>query len=186
MDKEIFNSTNMTHRWWKAMFLSSEKLKKEGIYPASTAQKAQLKRCSTIDDAMLSEGFRNLWLVLPDSIIDKAKPQDIECWATIAAALVYVKEDSEQNLATAAAQKNSNEKSIVSELRFSQLQNSKTPDEFLRRMRRILQQIDGKTSVTTLINDIQQWFKEHYSFRTNSPANRIAVRWAMDYYRAAK
>jgi CRISPR system Cascade subunit CasB len=74
---------------------------------------------------------------------------------------------------------------FVSELRFSQLQNSKTPDEFLRRMRRILKQINGEVSVEELGNDIEQWFFEHNQFRPRKAEKRISVRWAMDYYRAA-
>ena len=33
--------------------------------------------------------------------------------------------------------------------------------------------------------DIEQWFKEHNTLRPRKADKRIAVQWAMDYYRAA-
>lgn len=180
------NVINIAHRWWQAMCLPEKELKSKGIMPAPTAQKARLKRCDSVGAAMLSDGFRSLWLSLPEELTTKPKPENIECWAAIAAALAFVKTDTGDNLAKAAGRKGEGGKSIVSELRFAQLQNAKTPDDFLRRLRRILQQLDGATSVRQLILDIHQWFKERNYLRPQSPTNRIAVRWAMDYYQAAK
>lgn len=183
------NTELLVLRWWQSMFLSPAELKENNNFPASTAQKAQLKRCESIDAAMLSEGFRTLWFTLPESLTEFAKPSDLECWATIAAALVHVKSNSKNKLATAAGSKGdgskSGSKSIVSELRFAQLQGAKTPEDFLRRLRRILQQIKGDVSVTVLANDIQQWFSEHHALMPRKADKRIAVRWAMDYYQAA-
>lgn len=175
----------IVQRWWQCMFLSPDELKKTGMFPAPTAHRAQLKRCDSIDAAMLTEGFRKLWFSLPVEITEKAKSTEIECWATIAAALVYVKNNSTSKLAEAAGSKAGGEKSVVSELRFAQLQDAKTPDDFLRRLRRILQQIKGDISVVSLAQDIEQWFKEHNTLRPRKADKRIAVQWAMDYYRAA-
>ena len=175
----------IVRRWWQCMFLSADVLKKTGLYPAPTAHKAQLKRCDSIDAAMLTEGFRKLWFALPEDLTQAAKTSEIECWATIAAALVYVRSDSNTKLAEAAGSKAGGEKSVVSELRFAQLQDAKTPDDFLRRLRRILQQIKGDISVVSLAQDIEQWFQEHNTLRPRKAEKRIAVQWAMDYYRAA-
>ena len=172
-------------RWWQAMNWSADRLIEVGIKPAPTSQKAQLKRCDDIDAAMLSEGFRVLWLSFPESFTNKAKPQDMECWATIAAALAYISKDTVVSIAAAAGKKSDSGKSIVSELRFAQLQNAQTPAEFLRRLRRLLQQVEGETSVSGLAEDIEQWFKEHYALRPLRADKRTAVRWAMDYYREA-
>lgn len=174
------------YKWWQKMFLSADELKKYNSYPAPTSFKAQLRRCENLDAAMLSEGFRDLWLSLPEEITNEAKPQDIEAWAGVAAALVFVKTNTETKFAAAAGTKVDGDKSIVSELRFAQLQNSKTPNEFLIRIRRILQQLDGKVSVKDLITDILRWFNEHYSFRPATANSRLAVNWGMDYYQAAK
>lgn len=175
----------IVQRWWQCMFLSPDELKKIGMLPAPTAHRAQLKRCDSIDAAMLAEGFRKLWFSLPEELTQAAKASEIECWATIAAALVYVKSDSNTKLAEAAGNKGEGEKSVVSELRFAQLQGAKTSDDFLRRLRRILQQVKGNISVLSLAQDIEQWFKEHNTLRPRKADKRIAVQWAMDYYRAA-
>lgn len=176
---------NTVLRWWQSMYLPPSQLKEKGIAPAPSGQKAQLKRCESADAALLAPGFRALWQQLPASIQDTHKAQTLECWATIAAALVHVKADTGTKLATAAGLKGEGDKSVVSELRFAQLQNAKTPDEFLRRLRRILQQVDGKVSVQSLAEDIEHWFREHTDVRPRQADKRISVRWAMDYYRAA-
>lgn len=183
MDKDALR---IVHSWWQSMFLNADQLKNKGIMPAPTVYRAQLRRCSKIDAVMLSEGFRRLWLALPDTITAEYRPEIIEKWAAIAGALVFVTTDSDVNLARAAGTKGDGDNSIVSELRFAQLQNSRTPDDFLRRLRRILKQIDGSTSVRQLTQDIHLWFLERNHFRPRTPTNRIAVRWAMDYYQAAQ
>lgn len=172
-------------RWWQSMFLPPVELHDKGIMPAPTANKAQLKRCESCDAAMLTEGFRSLWLSLPDGITDTGGAVTLECWATIAAALVHVKSNSKVKLASAAGGWGDGDKSLVSEMRFAQLQNAKTPDEFLRRLRRILQQVKGEVAVLALARDIQQWFAEHNQLQPRSADKRISVKWAMDYYRAA-
>ena len=172
-------------RWWKSMMLSEAELKKEKIRPAPSGHKAQLKRCSSVDAAMLTEGFRNLWLSLPEEITTHARASDMECWATLAAALVHVKKVSGFNLATAAGKKNDSGKSVVSEMRFAQLRSANTADEFLQRLRRILKQVKETTQVIALGVDIEQWFREKYDPTPRKADKRISVRWAMEYYRAA-
>ncbi|WDE04938.1 type I-E CRISPR-associated protein Cse2/CasB [Thalassomonas viridans] len=171
-------------RWWQSMFLSPQQLNEKHIKPAPSVYKAQLKRCENIDAVMMSEGFRALWLSVTDEDIENEQKPDIECWATVAAALVYVKLDIPVEFARAAGAKGEGDKAVVSELRFAQLQNAKTPDEFLRRLRRILQQIKGEVSVTGLVRDIQKWFSEQQSWPVKAK-DRISLQWAMDYYRAA-
>jgi CRISPR system Cascade subunit CasB len=176
-------------RWWQSMFLSTEQLKEKGIMPAPSAHKAQLRRADSLDAVMLTAGFRALWLSLPEDLIaDKPEEKQVEimlCFAAIAAALIQIKINSTDNIATVAGKKNEGNKSVVSELRFSQLQNAKTTDDFIRRLRRILQQVNGEVSVTKLAKDIEGWFLEFYDTRPNQASKRISVQWAMDYYRAA-
>jgi CRISPR system Cascade subunit CasB len=173
-------------RWWQGMNLPPAELIGKHIPPAPTSHRAQLRRCESVDGAMFTEGFRALWLKLGDEITaGDYVDQKMETWATISALLVHVRKDTKQKFAFQAGRKTDGDKSVVSELRFSQLQNSKTPDEFLRRMRRILKQINGEVSVEELGNDIEQWFFEHNQFRPRKAEKRISVRWAMDYYRAA-
>lgn len=179
------HSKKVVLRWWQSMMLPTEQLKSLHIQPAPTVFKAQLKRCESADAAMLTEGFRALWLSLSADIINQNDPRNIECWATIAAVLVHVKSESNNNLAVAAGKKGDGDKSVVSELRFAQLQNAKTPQDFLRRLRRIVQQVKGDVSALNLAADIQQWFSEYGQLRPRKADKRISVKWAMDYYRAA-
>ncbi|WP_036769631.1 type I-E CRISPR-associated protein Cse2/CasB [Photorhabdus australis] len=172
-------------RWWQSMFLSPEQLREKGITPAPSIYKAQLKRCENIEMAMLTDGFRDLWIRLPDEISLSNNPVKIEYWAMIAVALVYVRSNSDIKLAVAAGRKGGGNKSVVSELRFSQLQSAKTPNELLRRLRRILQQVKGNISVLALAQDIEEWFAEYGKLQPYRADKRINVRWVIDYYRAA-
>ncbi|NHB97920.1 type I-E CRISPR-associated protein Cse2/CasB [Photorhabdus stackebrandtii] len=171
--------------WWQSMSLSPKQLKEKDIIPSPSTYKAQLKRCENVEMAMLTEGFRALWLSLPDEISLSDNPVKIEYWATIAAVLVYVRNNNGIKLAVAAGKKGGGNKPIVSELRFSQLQNAKTPNELLRRLRRILQQVKGNISVLALAQDIEEWFAEYGQLRPCKADKRINVKWVMDYYCAA-
>ena len=195
MDDQEFKVVN---RWWQSMFLDTSELKEKHIQPAPTSHKAELKRCDSADDAMLSEGFRALWIALLNSGLEEAlqsmsketQTQKLEAWATVAAVLVYIKQDNGEKLAVQAGKKlnkqgEPTDKSIVSELRFAKLQNTPTPDDFLKRLRRIIHQLDGNVSPTKVVSDILQWFQEHYDRQPRKADKRITVQWAMDYYRSA-
>ena len=196
MDDQEFK---VISRWWQSMFLDAAVLKEKNIYPAApTAHKAELKRCDSADDAMLSEGFRALWMALLNGGLEEIlqpmskerQTQKLEAWATVGAALVHIKQDNGEKLAIQAGKKlnkqgEPTDKSIVSELRFAKLQNTPTPDDFLKRLRRIIQQLDGKVSPTKVAADILQWFEEHYDRQPRKADKRITVQWAMDYYRSA-
>ncbi|MBI6550289.1 type I-E CRISPR-associated protein Cse2/CasB [Xenorhabdus lircayensis] len=179
-------SENRLMRWWESMFLSPSELKEKDIFPAPTLYKAELKRCQDIDAVTLKEGFRALWFSLPEDITKKAEHKTMTLWAMIAVTLVYVKTNTTTNLATAAGTKTENDKPIVSTHRFAQLQSAKTPDEFIMRLRRILQQLKGQVSVLSLTKDIEQWMQEHHQPRARRANKRLSVQWAMDYYKAAK
>ncbi|MEB6855776.1 type I-E CRISPR-associated protein Cse2/CasB [Proteus cibi] len=172
-------------RWWESLFLSPDELRKKGIPPAPNEYKAELKRCESITAIMLTEGFRALWLSFPTDLINQAKTEDIERWATITAVLVYITQNSDKHFATVAGEKDESKKSIISESRFLQLQSSRTNDEFIRRLRRILIQIKGKTSVFSMCKDIEKWILEKQRIRTVKNNQKVIVEWAMKYYQAA-
>lgn len=171
--------------WWSSLFLSFDELKKKGISPAPSRYKAELKRCQTMTAVMLTEGFRSLWLSFPTELIKQAKKEDIERWAMIVAVLVYINTNSDKHFATVAGGKGESDKSIVSESRFLQLQSSRTEEEFLRRIRRILLQIKGNTSVILIAKDIEHWLLEKEKKRLVRPNQQVIVQWAMKYYQAA-
>ncbi|HCH50381.1 MAG TPA: type I-E CRISPR-associated protein Cse2/CasB [Proteus sp.] len=172
-------------RWWESLFLSPDELRKKGIAPAPSRYKAELKRCESITAIMLTEGFRSLWLSFPPDLINQAKTEDIERWATIVAVLVYITQNSDKHFATVAGEKDDSKKSIISESRFLQLQSSRTHDEFIRRLRRILIQIKGKTDVLLMSKDIEKWVLEKQKIRSVQTNKQIIVEWAMKYYQAA-
>jgi len=72
----------------------------------------------------------------------------------------------------------------MSELRFQQLQKSTSIDDFYRRIIRAIQLLNGQVNILSLANDIIHWHKEFEHQSSASPANRLAVRWATDYFTA--
>ena len=188
MNKELLQrGVSTALRWWKSMYASASELKKEGIQAAPTAWKAELKRAESIDAVLLSQGFRALWLSLSSDITegsDKQVSENMLCWAAVAGALVSVSDNHTESFAKLAGRKGDGDKPVVSELRFAQLQQAQAPEEFLRRIRRILKQLKGKASVTHLAKDTCCWYQELTSNYPREADKRIAVRWAMDYYQA--
>jgi CRISPR system Cascade subunit CasB len=188
----------VVERWWQSIFLSERELKEKNLLRAPTSFKAQLKRCQSADEAMLLEGFRALWASLLEHGLNEElehispvkQSHILEAWATVAVILVHIKQDNNEKLAVQAGKKqdkqgHASDKSIVSELRFAKLQNAVTPNDFLTRMRRMVQQLEGKVSPTKVAADILQWFDEFYAFQPRKADKRISVQWAMDYYRSA-
>lgn len=183
----------IVERWWQSMALPPDQLREKGVAPPPSGCSSALRRCESAEAAMLTEGFRRLWLQLSDDITQAESDKHIQCWATIAAVLVHIKRDGKLNLAQAAGKRGKGDKSIVNEMRFAQLQTARSPEEFLRRLRRIVQQVQQALQaypecgikVVSVAQDIHQWFNEHYQFHPRKGEKRIAVRWAMDYFQAA-
>ena len=188
MDKELLQGGVTTAlRWWKSMYASAGELKKEGIQAAPTAWKAELKRAESIDAVLLTQGFRALWLSLSSEITggnEKQVGENMLCWAAVAGALVSVSDNHTESFAKLAGKRGDGDKPVVSEMRFAQLQQAQTPEEFLRRIRRIVKQLNGNVSVVQLAKDTCNWYQELTSNYPRQADKRIAVRWAMDYYQA--
>ena len=70
----------------------------------------------------------------------------------------------------------------MSELRFQQLQKSQTTDDFFRRVCRAVSLLKGKAPVLSLADDILHWLREHRYGPASKATDRLAVRWASDYY----
>ena len=148
--------------------------------------RAQLRRAENPDDILLSQAFAHFLQKMP------------ECWAEgqsiplsdaamVAAVIARVKTLDENNFAKALAlPKEGGGKASMSELRFQQLQKSRTPEEFFIRISRALALISGKANITSLADNILHWLKEHRTAVARKPENRLAVRWAIDYYATLK
>lgn len=174
-------------RWWQAMMLSEQELTKLKIRPAPTVFRAELKRAQTPEAVLMTQGFRALWLSLPEAAQQRQK-WSMLAWATLAGVLSHVKkQDGSRSFAFGLGQLDEKtDKPRVSELRFQQLQGARTPEEFYRRLHRLIKQVNSQTRVISLARGVLDWFDEHYGYAPLRADKKIAVRWAMDYYQAAE
>lgn len=103
---------------------------------------------------------------------------------------IYKSKDSDSPAKTAsfaeqlATPLDGKSKAPMSELRFQQLQKSKTSDDFYRRILRAIRLLDGNVNIFSLANDIIHWHREYEHSIDRNPNKRLAVRWATDYFTA--
>merc|ERR1711879_128580 len=105
-------------------------------------------------------------------------------WACIAGVLATVRNNHPKSLAQLAGEPNGN-RSLVSELRFQQLQTAPDEEELLRRLRRLMLMLDRTVSLSRVADDILCWFSEQHQRVPRDVEKRIALKWATEYYRAA-
>jgi len=146
---------------------------------------ARLRRAERPEDVLLTEAFFHFLQRMPDSFGGKI-PEDQRLFicAAVAGLVSHIKENLKSNrfaeqLATPAGK---GKKAPMSELRFQQLQKSRTTDEFYLRVIRAIRLLDGKVNVSSLANDIIHWHKEFNNQLNREPPKRLAVRWATDYF----
>lgn len=169
-------------RWWHRLN-NSELCQQKQWQPLPTAHRAILRRCSTLNEVMLSEPFLALWQTAPES--DTSSPARMEREALIAWVLSFVKEDGKSSLAKAMGQKagEGSDRPKVSTLRFQQLIKSRDVETFARRLRRVLPLTGSDVSVQSLAREVNNWYWQHRnSAPETNPARRQVLRWAMDYY----
>ena len=164
-------------RWWGR--LTGELSSDAGPFPSGT--RAVLRRAYTPDDALLSEGFRHLWLALPPA---RRTSWDMRAWGAVAMCLAEVREhETNRNFAGAMAlQKERGGGPRVSELRFQQLLHSSDLDELARRVRRAVHLVGNKVDVRSLADDVLLWHREKNGRYAARPDHRLAVRWADAYF----
>jgi len=161
--------------------------------------RARLRRADSPEDILLTEAFFHFLQQMPDSDIWR---KDLAVSACVAGALSQVKidrqtvsrisnkKDTEKAKAIAsfaeqlATPLETRGKAPMSELRFQQLQKSPSPEDFYRRIIRAIQLLKGQVNIISLAHDIIQWHKEFEHPASHSPTNRLAVRWATDYFTA--
>ncbi|MCB2180765.1 MAG: type I-E CRISPR-associated protein Cse2/CasB [Desulfobulbaceae bacterium] len=161
--------------------------------------RARLRRAERAEDVLLTDAFFHFLQKMPESWRD-SKP--IFSSAAIAGLLAHVKEDRQvTSIAYRFSIKNGNKakrnasfaellarppvkekKPPMSEIRFQQLQKSRSTDEFYRNVRRAIQLLDGKVNILSLANDIVHWHREFNNQIDRHPSKRLAVRWATDYF----
>jgi len=167
--------------WWRRN-ISKEPATNGDTRKRPTAYRATLKRCTSIDDVLVTEAFQQLWLSLPSDI---RSPRRMVLVAMLAWLLAAVKQDGPQPLAKAMASKRGPESDSpkVSQIRFQQLVHSRTPEEFVSRVRRILSQIGGTVNVSSFVKEVDRWYWQNQSKETEiNPTRRQTLKWAMEYY----
>lgn len=157
-------------KWWQLLN------KKRG-------DRARLRRAETPDDVLLSEPFFHFLQKMPD---DWATPYRLQSSAMVAATLAHVKENkADQSFAAqmGTAKEGTKDKAKVNVLRFQQLQKSRNPEDFFRRICRAVKLLDGKVNVLSLSDSIMHWMMEKQKGVDKEPLKRLAVSWATDYYK---
>jgi len=160
--------------------------------------RARLRRAERPEDILLTDAFFHFLEKMPG---DWRERVPMFTSAAVAGLLSHVKEDSQilsevfppkdkkksKKMASFAEQlagPSKRKKPLMSELRFQQLQKSRTTDDFYRRVLRAIRLLDGKVNIPSLANDIIHWHWEFDNQVDRKPTNRLAVRWATDYFTA--
>ena len=145
--------------------------------------RARLRRAERPDDVLLTEPFFRFLQQMPE---EWATPEELLSSAIVAAALSHVKEqrDGETFATQLALPKQGGKKARMSELRFQQLQKSRDPEEFFRRLLRAVRLAESRVNIISLAESILHWMNEYRYGVDREPQKRLTVRWATDYYTA--
>lgn len=161
--------------------------------------RARLRRAERAEDVLLTEAFFSFQQKMPNEWRD-SKP--VFSSAAVVGLMSHVKEDRLQTSrgyqpkdkhkprrkASFAEQLATHPvggtKPPMSELRFQQLQKSRTTGDFYRGIVRAIRLLDGRVNIISLAEDILHWHQEFNDRPDKNPRNRLAVRWATDYFTA--
>lgn len=143
--------------------------------------RAVLRRAETAEDILLTPAFNKFLHFMPNSW---RKGHRLFDSAMVAGLLGRVKENNPKiPFARAlATPRHGGSKAAMSELRFQQLQKSRDPDEFFRRLTRAIALLGGSVNLISLADGILHWLREYRQSVEKEPTKRLAVRWATDYY----
>lgn len=143
--------------------------------------RARLRRAERPDDVLLTEPFFRFLQQMPEewSVSKELLPS-----AIVAASLSHVKErqDGETFATQLALPKQGGERARMSELRFQQLQKSRDPEEFFKRLLRAINLAEKRVNIISLAESIRHWMNEYCYGADREPQKRLTIRWASDYY----
>lgn len=162
---------------------------------AGRADRARLRRAVEPMDVMPTPAFIRFLKDMPERW-QKDEQIRIEDAALVATVIAHVKNDNTSktiDVDSSEAMDVSFARSLamprerggrppLSELRFFQLQKSRDTAEFYRRIVRALALLDGRANIASLANDLLHWQREMRTIPARHPQERLAVRWATDYY----
>jgi len=150
------------------------------------ADRARLRRAERAEDVLLSNAFFTFLKKMPEDFPVKVfENKKMFAGSAVAGLLSHVKEHKPsgsfaKQLGTPAVGRT--DTPPMSELRFQQLLKSRNTDDFYLRIVRAIRLLDGKVNIISLANDILHWHLEFNNQPDRNPANRLAVRWATDYF----
>ena len=152
--------------------------------------RAQLRRARQPDDILMTPAFSKFLQTMPGywGVAEGKKGIPLNDAAFVAATLARVKTLEEKNsfARSLALPKEVGGKAAMSELRFQQLQKSRSETEFFTRICRALALVGGKANIASLADDCLHWLSEFRYGPAAKPDQRLMVRWASDYYHAFK
>jgi len=155
--------------------------------------RARLRRAENPEDVLLTEAFFHFLNFMPEMFpkgymgnrCQFSEEQRFYVLALIAGLLSHAKQNNETSSFAKQLAGIGKDRAPMSELRFRQLLKSPNHNDFYRRMIRAIHLLDGSVNVISLANDIVQWFWEYEQKEFDrQPSNRLAVRWATDYFTA--
>jgi CRISPR system Cascade subunit CasB len=160
--------------------------------------RARLRRAERPEDILLTDALFHFLKKMPEIW---AEQKLVFTSASIAGILSHVQEDSQTPSELYRTNKKNQQKKMasfaeqlagpsrmkkppMSELRFQQMQKSRSTSEFYRRILRAIDLLDKRVNIASVANDIIQWHREFENQVERRPSNRLAVRWASDYFTA--
>lgn len=176
-------------RWWQRLSLSPVELKQLTPQPGlPRGVRAALRRCDTLDAALLTQAFRELWRILPEATREASfMDANLEKWGSIALVLAELRaEVPDKALATRLGQQQgTTKKPIMSGLRFQQILACHTPEEMVQRLRRALALAGRSEASAVLLADVVAlWWREYRSGPSARPTHRFGFVLANDYFGA--
>ncbi|MCE8026879.1 type I-E CRISPR-associated protein Cse2/CasB [Billgrantia aerodenitrificans] len=178
--------------WWQRLTLPAAELKAfSDAPPWPKGVRATLRRCDTVEAAMLTEGFRLLWhrLSAPEGEGEKQRNYRLQTWACIALVLAEVRAESPGATlgSQLGKQKKETGKPHMSELRFQRLLACRSPEELITHLRRALALIDKRgVSAVYLADNVALWWAERWresqGWAASRPSQRLSFQWANDYF----
>lgn len=155
--------------------------------------RAELKRCNSWESVLAIPGFWELVHFLKKNddkdgnIFEHNLQKYIVPLAMTVGVISHIKEDSNDNLIAKMRDKNPDKSSKSTHLRFRQLIQSNTPNDFYRKMIRSLSFVDNKVNIKELVNDIFDWYNEFVLLEKDyEPTKWLLVKWSKNYFSEAK
>lgn len=170
----------------------------------SSSDAAKLRRVQHMDDVAIQPAFIALWQQVEPKLIEKrgfVSDNVFAGWLAVAWVLAQVRHVDERyfvqsggkskrsrnnTLAHVAGQK-TDDRPLITPLRFEKLTSARRPDDFIIRLTRLvtqLQQQGQPLNIIWLANDILHWFADYQGSNYRTPKDKLLVQWALDYYQA--